>query len=139
MALLFLLLELLDAVEFGEAATNTEYDETATNSASELGLMVRVDYNNNHVETRTADSFNQMFFLHKFDTVDRRKMGKEICFSYSFLLFFHVLSDQLVLREKRKSEHHHRVQMLQVKATDWKIYQRDMWGKCWFTRVEQSS
>ncbi|PON53135.1 DNA-directed RNA polymerase III subunit RPC [Trema orientale] len=31
--------ELLNAVEFGEAATTKEYDEDATNSASELGLL----------------------------------------------------------------------------------------------------
>lgn len=38
--MLLLLLELLDKAEFGEAATNAEYDENAIAPASELGLMV---------------------------------------------------------------------------------------------------
>ena len=37
---LFFLLEILDEEEFGEAATNLEYDEDAVNNAAELGFLV---------------------------------------------------------------------------------------------------
>ena len=36
----FLHSELLDEAEFGDAASNKEYDETTMNSALELGLLV---------------------------------------------------------------------------------------------------
>jgi len=37
---LFNLVEILDEEEFGEAATNLEYDENTVNSAAELELLV---------------------------------------------------------------------------------------------------
>ena len=37
---IFLPSELLDEAEFGDAATNLEYDEKTINPASDLGLLV---------------------------------------------------------------------------------------------------
>ncbi|KAG2679390.1 hypothetical protein I3760_11G048700 [Carya illinoinensis] len=70
-----------------------------------------------------------------------RKMRKKRCFSLSFQLVCPYSSDQLVERAKRKLKliRHWIVEVFQRRAAVWKSCLVDIWAKCWYTRVEQSS
>ncbi|RVW71780.1 hypothetical protein CK203_055202 [Vitis vinifera] len=122
------LAEILDEAEFGEASTNLEYDEKTINPASELGLLEESEKGRMFLFQLPAN-------LPLFKQSPSAK-GKEIVENSTSLEGIYasakgkqVARSSLSSKSIGTSEHSCRLEDLAGGHI----------GKCWFTRVEQSS